>query len=593
MNKVTDLFPDKEPKKEKQIKLEELLESCLHCDFELKSSKIYQRYRICPNCNYHFSISARRRLATLIDKNSFNETSKWVQSLDPIEFSPRISYRVRLVQDKIRTGLNEAIITGTCRIDDREVVMIVIDSSFLGGSMGVVVGEKVTLALELAKRKKIPCICAVSSSGTRLQEGVFSLLQMAKTSFAVRSLKDANIPFITILSNPTTGQIFSSFASLSDIIISEPNAQIGFSSLGEITEFDKNKKNYPHTSETFIKFGQIDKILNRNKIKTNLSLLLDLLSPNHTVSSIKIRKENIKKNLPYKSPEEIIKLSRNKNRPKSRYYIENIFTNFFELHGDRISYDDQSIITGIGKISGISVMIIAQEKSEKNIKRKSSSGAQSGEITPSGFRKATRAINLAELFKIPLVSFVDTPGPALGMEMEKLGLSNSVSNMIDQIGKVNTPSISLIIGEGGSEAALAFSITDKVLMLENAIYTPIIPEKGAKTEMKDQNKISEIAESLKLTASDCLDSGIIDKIISEPRDGAHSNPSETSKLLKITLSNELFAINKIHIKTLRNRRKKKYRNIGEFGSKFLQTVKTESKIFQAGIKASIKALREN
>ena len=121
MNKVTDLFPDKEPKKEKQIPLEELLESCMHCDFELKSSKIYQRYRICPNCNYHFSISARRRLATLIDKNSFHETSKWIQSLDPIEFSPRVSYRVRLVQDRIRTGLNEAIITGTCKIDDKDV----------------------------------------------------------------------------------------------------------------------------------------------------------------------------------------------------------------------------------------------------------------------------------------------------------------------------------------------------------------------------------------------------------------------------------------------------------------------------------------
>ena len=196
MNKVTDLFSDNKPKKEKQIVLEDLLESCLHCDFELKSSKIYQRYRVCSKCNYHFSISARRRLATLIDKNSFHETSKWIQSLDPIEFSPRVSYRVRLVQDRIRTGLNEAIITGTCKIDDKDVVMIVIDSSFLGGSMGVVVGEKVTLALELAKRKKIPCVCTVTSSGTRLQEGIFSLFQMAKTSFAVRSLKEANIPFI-------------------------------------------------------------------------------------------------------------------------------------------------------------------------------------------------------------------------------------------------------------------------------------------------------------------------------------------------------------------------------------------------------------
>ena len=130
-------------------------------------------------------------------------------------------------------------------------------------------------------------------------------------------------------------------------------------------------------------------------------------------------------------------------------------------------------------------------------------------------------------------------------------------------------------------------------MLENAIYTPIIPEKGAKTEMKDQSKISEIAESLKLTASDCLNSGIIDKVIPEPKGAAHQNPTETAKLIKKILSNELFEINKIHINTLKNRRRKKYRNIGEFGSKFLKTVKHESKIFQAGIKASIKSLREN
>lgn len=593
MNNVTDLFPDNEPKEEKQIVLENLLELCLHCDFELKQSKIYQRYRICPKCNYHYSISARRRLATLIDKNSFNETSKWIKSLDPIEFSPRISYRVRLVQDKIRTGLNEAIITGTCKIDDKEVVMIIIDSSFLGGSMGIVVGEKVTLALELAKRKKIPCICAVSSSGTRLQEGIFSLLQMAKTSFAVRSLKEANIPFITILSNPTTGQIFSSFASLSDIMISEPNVQVGFSSLGEIKEFDKIANDYPHTSETFLKFGQIDKILNRDKMKSNISSLLDLLSANQNHYVKSLSKEYSKKKSDKTSPEKIIKLSRHKNRPTSDYYIEEIFTNFFEIHGDRVSGDDKSIITGIGKISGNSVMIIAQKKSEKNIRRSTSSGSQSGEITPSGFRKASRAINLAELFNIPLVSFVDTPGPALGMEMEKLGLSSSISHMIDQIGKVNTPSISIIIGEGGSEAALAFSITDKVLMLENAIYTPIIPEKGAKTEMKDMNKISEIAQSLKLTASDCLNAEIIDYVIPEPDHGAHINPSKTAKLIKNLLANQLFEINKVHIKTLKSRRNKKYRNIGEYGNKFLETVRNESKIFQAGIKASLKALREN
>jgi DNA-directed RNA polymerase subunit RPC12/RpoP len=210
---VTPLFPEEQPPEgalpsgaspemPAPIDLDAPRQICLACGADLSGSTNYRRLRVCPACGYHYAISARRRIAAIADEGSFKETSKWIQSLDPLEFSPRISYRVRLLQDQARTGLSEAAVTGTCSIGGTPVVIIVLDSSFLGGSMGVVVGEKVTLALELAARKKMPCVAMVTSGGTRIQEGVLSLMQMAKTTLATRTLRDKGQAFIVVLSNP-------------------------------------------------------------------------------------------------------------------------------------------------------------------------------------------------------------------------------------------------------------------------------------------------------------------------------------------------------------------------------------------------------
>ncbi|MDA1279343.1 MAG: acetyl-CoA carboxylase carboxyl transferase subunit beta [Chloroflexi bacterium] len=602
MADVTPLFPENDSPNGKSMKglpqddaafnLDEPRRSCLACGANLSASTKYRRLRVCPTCGYHYTISARRRIAAIADEGSFKETSRWIQSLDPLEFSPRISYRVRLLQDQTRTGLSEAAVTGTCLIGGTPVVIAVLDSSFLGGSMGVVVGEKVTLALELAARKKIPCVAMVTSGGARIQEGVLSLMQMAKTTLAARSLRDRGQAFIVVLSNPSTGQVLGSFASMADIIFAEPGAHIGFSPLGDLREVEGKKLDIEHTAEAYLDRGHLDAIVKRENLKHEIASVLDLISPEFRLtSSRKVRIDTPAARS--REAWEMVKLARRPDRPRSRFYIDNVFANFFEFHGDRVYSDDASVIIGLARLGGQSVMVIGQEKSAPTDDDSNNAHLRRlGGITPGGFRKARRAVILAETFKLPVITIVDTPGPRLGIDMEQRGLASAIARMIDQLGRAKIPTISILIGEGGSEAALAFSLTDRVLMLENAIYTPISPERGAQAEMSDPGRASEIARALKLTSVDSMDMGIVDVIVPEPELGAHGTPREAARLLKRTLMRELSDLTSANTNTLVRRRQKKYRNVGEYGSRFRTALGRETRAWQAGLAAGVRALRQ-
>ena len=596
---VTPLFPDGQPHEDEglaklteeldSINLEQPRKACLSCGSDISASTKYRRLRVCPTCGYHYTISARRRIAAIADEGSFKETSKWIQSLDPLEFSPRISYRVRLLQDQTRTGLSEAAVTGTCLIGGTPVVIVVLDSSFLGGSMGVVVGEKVTLALELAARKKMPCVAMVTSGGARIQEGVLSLMQMAKTTLAARALKDKGQTFIVSLSNPSTGQVLGSFASMADIIFAEPGSHIGFSPLGDLREIEGKKLNTEHTAEAHLERGHIDAIIERDKLKHELASVLDLISPEFRLtSSRKLTPDAV--SVRPREAWDMVKLARRPDRPRARFYIDNVFANFFELHGDRVYTDDPSVIVGLARLGGQSVMIVAQQKSLANDGDESST-MRMGEITPGGFRKARRGVILAETFKIPVVTIVDSPGPRLGIDMEHRGLASAIARMIDQMGRVKTPTLSILIGEGGSEAALAFGLADRVLMLENAIYTPIAPELGAQAEMSDPSKASDIARALKLTSVDCVEMEIVDEIVPEPESGAHGSPDEAARLLKRSLMRVLSDVAGQNTKTLVRRRQKKFRKVGEYGSRFRTALRRETKAWQVGLAAGVRAFR--
>ncbi len=595
MSNLTPIQPDEfgssagELREQSPLDLEGLRSDCIACGGDLTKSAVYRRLRICPRCRYHYSISARRQIAALADEGTFNESSTWIQSLDPLEFSPRASYRVRLLQDQTRTGLTEAAVTGTCSIGGTESVVIVLDFGFLGGSMGLVVGEKVALALEMAARKKLPAVVVVTSGGARIQEGVLSLMQMAKTVIAVNALHKKGMPLIAVLGNPSTGQVLGSFASLADVMLAEPGAHIGFAPFREIQEAEEQRiENDQYSSETYFHAGLIDRVVDRETLKHELASLLDLLSPEFKLAASR-RSKPASPELTPREPWEMVQLARRPDRPRARFYIENIFNNFVELHGDRVSGQDPSVIIGIARLAGESVVVIGQQKSAET--SKNDHGGIRGDLLPEGFRQATRALRFAERFRLPVITIVDTAGPRLGLEQEHRGLAISMANMIDTMSSVEVPTISVLIGEGGSEAALAFSVADRVLMLQNSIYTPISPEQGARTELRDSERASEIARALKLTSADCLRMGIVDDVIAEPAEGAHASPDEAARLLKRSLMRELIEIRNTHRRTLVRRRQKKFRNFGEYGSRIRQAVRGELSSWRAALTAGVRVLR--
>ena len=196
------------------------------CDAPLQESTLYLRSRVCPQCRFHYSISARERIQLLADPKSFKEKFRTVSSIDPLAFSSKVTYRSRIYDAQRNTGLTEAAVVGQCKIEGISAVVVALDFSFLGGSMGLVVGEKVALACELASKKRLPLVAIVTSGGARLQEGALSLMQMAKTATAVNSLHKKGLPYIAVFANPTTGQSYASFGNMADILLAEPGAHL-------------------------------------------------------------------------------------------------------------------------------------------------------------------------------------------------------------------------------------------------------------------------------------------------------------------------------------------------------------------------------
>ena len=566
---------------------------CFACNKDIEKSSKFKIYKICSekDCNFHFHISAKERINLIIDSGSFKEINKNLSSnFEQIAQEELENYDEKIKSDQFRTGLNEAAITVTAKVNGKQITVIALDFGFLGGSMGLIVGEKIALAYELAAKKQFPVITIINSGGTRVQEGVISLMQMSKTVSAANLLKNSNIPMISILCNPSTGQVMSSFATLSDIIIGEPGAKIGYSSYRKLRNKNPDESKDQYTSEDFLKRGFVDLVINREDLKYQISTLIDILKPKYSYKSKKI-KITKNKNLKFNNALESLKISRNIDRPKASIYINNIFSDFIELHGDRINDDDDSVIIGLGKILNEPFILIAQErkiitKSNNNVVRN-----YKNKIIPSGFRKANRALKLAEKFKIPCLCLVDAVYPELSLKSEYSGLAFSISELISTKLNLETPILSVIIGEGGSETALAFSIADSIMMQKNSIFTPLSPEEAAKIKLGDSRKVKEISNIMKFTSEDCLKLGIIDRVIDEPSEGSHQNYLESSKLLQEGIIEELSLIRNVYPKTLAKRRSNKFRKMGEYSQKYKTDLRTEINIWSSAFRAGVSTFR--
>ena len=261
-----------------------LWKRCDGCKSVVYKKQVEEKHNVCPECNHHFRISTYERINITLDKGSFEEYWNDMMSADPLNFKDRIKYTERIESEQKKTNLNEAATVGKGLIEGKEVIFGVTDSTFIMGSMGSVVGEKITRAAEKARELRLPLIIiSGSGGGARMQEGAFSLMQMAKTCAAISRLQDAGLLFISVLTDPTLGGVMASFASQADIIIAEPGALVGFAGPRVIKE--TIKKTLPkgfQSSESMLKHGFIDIIAERSRLRPEISKILDYCNVNRS-----------------------------------------------------------------------------------------------------------------------------------------------------------------------------------------------------------------------------------------------------------------------------------------------------------------------
>lgn len=261
------------------------------------------------------------------------------------------------------------------------------------------------------------------------------------------------------------------------------------------------------------------------------------------------------------TPWESVEIARHKDRPTGKFYIETIFKDFIEFHGDRSFGDDKSVIGGIASFNDINVTVIAITKGSnttENIER------NFGMPNPEGYRKALRLIKQAEKFKRPVICFVDTPGAFPGMGAEERGQGQAIANNLFELSRLKTPIISIITGEGGSGGALALAVADKIFMLEHSVYSILTPEGFASILWKDASRAKEAASVMKITAKNLKDFNIIDDVIKEPRGGAHKNPNKIAEGIKKAIQDYLTELRGKDLDTLINDRYDKFRKMGSF-----------------------------
>lgn len=529
---------------------EGLLKRCNKCGKGIFTEDYKKNRYICPKCGGYLRMPAQKRIEFLTEADSFEEWDTGLSTENPLHM---IGYpdKIKALQDK--TKLDEAVITGKARIGENEVALMVMDGRFLMASMGEVVGEKIARGVERATKEKLPVIIFTCSGGARMQEGMTSLMQMAKTSAALKRHSDAGLLYITVLTDPTTGGVTASFAMLGDIILAEPKALIGFAGprVIEQTIHKKLPKGFQR-SEFLLKHGFIDKIVERKDMKTVLEQILTMhrLTTKHSgivkntgaVSEIntdlntvnppskredvqavsnknagKSRKQKLslaqKKRAGEKTAWERVLTSREKDRPVGEDYIYGLFEEFIEFHGDRNFGDDAAICGGIAYFQGKPVTVIAQMKGKstaENIAR------NFGMPEPEGYRKALRLMKQAEKFHRPIICFVDTPGAFCGMEAEERGQGEAIARNLYEMSALKTPILSVLIGEGGSGGALAMAVADEVWILENAVYSILSPEGYAAILWKDGSQAARAAKAMKLTSYDLYKAGFVEKIIPEP-----------------------------------------------------------------------------
>ena len=541
--KTAVLFRDREDRnqeKKEPSAPEGLWLKCPKCGEVVYRDDVKAHGYVCPKCEGYFRIGTRTRIRMVADTGTFQEWFTDLETENPLEYP---GYEEKIANLHEKTKLHEAVTVGKCMVNGLETVLGVCDARFLMGSMGYVVGEKITRAFERATEEKLPVVLFTSSGGARMQEGIVSLMQMAKTSAAIRKHSEAGLFYLPVLTDPTTGGVTASFAMLGDVILAEPGALIGFAGPRVIAQTigQKLPEGFQR-AEFLVEKGIIDGVVERQELKETVWKLLKIhqdsmqyihYGKTQNVENFpEIRSSRGKAGTDGKSELtawERVEISRSKERPTTLSYVQQIFDEFLELHGDRAFRDDGAVIGGIAMFSGQPVTVIGQQKG-KNVKE--NIYRNFGMASPEGYRKALRLMKQAEKFGRPVVTFVDTPGAACGIEAEERGQGEAIARNLLEMSGIRTPMVSILIGEGGSGGALGLAVTDEVWMMENATYSILSPEGFASILWKDGKRAKEASEVMRITAKDLKKLQIIEKVIREPEPANEENLPEIAEEIR-------------------------------------------------------------
>ena len=587
-------FPSFRPKR--NVYPPDLWTKCPSCEEMLFNKQLDKAMRVCPVCGHHFRLPASTRIEQLADHGTWDERDAGLQSVDALGFVDQKAYPDRLTAAQTATGMRDAAQWGTADIGRTEVALCVMDFGFMGGSMGAVVGEKVTRAAEHALAARIPLVVVSSSGGARMQEGTFALMQLAKTLAAIERLRAAGVPFISVLTDPTTGGVFASFAAVGDVNVAEPNALIGFAgarvSAGTISQ---ELPSGFQRSEFLFSHGFVDRVVERPALRDELARLLRLLRPavpapgNGELEALpglpafrplsflsdladRVAEAGTNGSEPEPLPddsngertEEVwgrVQLARNLRRPRTLEFVDQMTEDFVELHGDRLFGDDAAIVTGLARLDDRVVAVVGQQKgsdTDENIRR------NFGMPHPEGYRKAIRIMELAERFRLPVITFVDVPGAHPGAESEERGIAESIARSVALMTRLRTQIVTVITGEGGSGGALAIAVGDVVIALENAVYSVISPEGCASILWRTPDEAPTAAVAMRMTAAEQQSLGVIDIVVPEPGGGAHTDVAETARRLRGVIVAQLDALTPVPIDGLLEARYRRYRDLGPY-----------------------------
>jgi len=535
---------------------------CPGCRQIVYGKRLAANLQVCPECGNHHRLTARDRLAQLLDEGSVELFDVAVGVSDPLRFVDAKPYPDRWRTVRLATGLPEAVLVARGSIEGNAVITAVMDFRFLGGSLGAAVGELITLAAEAALAERTPLLLVTASGGARMQEGALSLMQMAKTSQALGRLDRAGVLTVSLVTDPTYGGVAASFATLCDVIVAEPGARLGFAGPRVIAQ--TIRQTLPpgfQTAELLLGQGLIDTIQPRHALRQTLGRVLSAgtrsgSGPAAEAADVVVTEPG---QLPQVAAWEAVQRARNLGRPTTQDYLNRIFDDFEELRGDRVSGDCPAIVGGLARLSGTPVVVVGHQKGHTPAEL---TARNYGMPWPAGYRKAARLARLAAKLGLPLITFVDTPGAYPGVEAEEQGQAVAIAELIRLMSGLPVPVLTVIIGEGGSGGALALAVADRVLICANGTYSVISPEGCAAILWNDSAAAPRAAQALRLDARQLLAAGIVDGVVPEPPGGTHSDHVLAAELVQHALLSTLREVSTVDPARLVALRHDKFRRFG-------------------------------